>query len=693
VACEILYSSYANRKLILQFEKEYHSKKIVETSSNWINSYFKQLEIIVDILSQNFNKTFPNKFDGFEKPLLESIKKTPFTSSFYVAFRDGTLIQAQILDGIKNFQKEKAVLLPSYVKYAIRKMVFSENNYSLIETWDYFGEDLEHITNEQLETVEFDPRKRDWYVKAELNGCLTWSDAYTFLTTRMPGLTLSRPLEYGENNITHGIVSVDFTLSNIKELLEKVKASPNSRVYLISTKNEILSSTCEANPPIQVDATNDSKIASLESVMSSNDKVLQTAGKMLFGMNTYHARFFVDGEAYVASTKKLAIQPVSLLIITPQSDFTADFEKVQLNMLYISMAIFLFSFGVMLVFAKRISTPITKLCESAKIIGDMELDKYPNLLKSNIIEIQELANSINSMRLSVSTFAKYAPKDLVKKLIKYNLQPKLGGETKEITMLFSDVEKFSTVAENLPSEYLILHLSEYFDELTKVIMEHNGIIDKYIGDSIMAIWGAPNTDDNQVVNACYAALECQKILDQLKDRWAPLGKPPLPTRIGLHTGFAIVGNIGSQDRMNFTAIGDVVNITSRLEGVNKVYGTRILASENVKNAATGRVLFRVIDKIAVRGRSSGITIFEPLCAMKNIDDVEYYTLIELSAKSKEAFELYQDKRFKKALKLYEEIQISFPNRSCSVLPLVQKCREFVKKSPVNWDGVNYLSEK
>ena len=167
-------------------------------------------------------------------------------------------------------------------------------------------------------------------------------------------------------------------------------------------------------------------------------------------------------------------------------------------------------------------------------------------------------------------------------------------------------------------------------------MEHNGTIDKYIGDSIMAIWGAPNSDENQVTHACEAALKCQEILEGLAKKWAPLGKPPLPTRIGLHTGPSIVGNIGSRDRMNFTAIGDSVNIASRLEGVNKFYGTKILASETVENEARKKIIFRVIDKIAVKGRTSGITIFEPLCSINNADDM-YYNFLELCSKSKEAF--------------------------------------------------------
>ena len=258
---------------------------------------------------------------------------------------------------------------------------------------------------------------------------------------------------------------------------------------------------------------------------------------------------------------------------------------------------------------------------------------------------------------------------------------------------FSDIEKFSTVSEKLPAEYLILHLSEYFDEMTKEIMKHDGVIDKYIGDSVMAIWGAPNPDENQVINACNAALGCQKILEELKEKWAPLGKPPLPTRIGIHTGQAIVGNIGSQDRMNFTAIGDSVNIASRLEGANKYYGTKILVSENVEAIARGRILFRVIDKIAVKGRSSGIVVYEPLCSMKDADDKNYYKLIDLCAKAKEAFELYQNQEFEEALKHYRSMELLFPGLELSLEPLIKKCEEFKQTPPVDWDGTNHLTGK
>jgi adenylate cyclase len=396
---------------------------------------------------------------------------------------------------------------------------------------------------------------------------------------------------------------------------------------------------------------------------------------------------------YVVSAGKLSKLPFSILTITPQSEFTVFFENITREMMFLFLMIFLFSTIVILVLSRRISKPITMLCNSAKAIGEMDLENYPEPPKSNILEIKHLSNAMNSMKLNVTTFTKYAPRDLVNKLVAQGISPELGGKTSNITILFSDIEKFSTIAENLPAEYLILHLSEYFDELTKEIMKCNGVIDKYIGDSIMAIWGAPNADDNQITNACIAGLRCQTILNILQEKWRAVGKPPLPTRIGLHAGPAVVGNIGSHDRMNFTAIGDVVNIASRLEGANKYYGTKILASEDIETASRGRILFRVVDKIAVKGRNTGITVFEPLCSLGDVGGEKYYSLIDLCAKSRDAFGLYQDKRFAEAIELYEAILKIFPWVQGSVEPILKNCKRYLDNVPDDWDGINYLEGK
>jgi adenylate cyclase len=247
------------------------------------------------------------------------------------------------------------------------------------------------------------------------------------------------------------------------------------------------------------------------------------------------------------------------------------------------------------------------------------------------------------------------------------------------------------ISEELPAEYLVLHLSEYFDRLTKIILKHNGIVDKYIGDSIMAVWGSLQEDNDQVVNACLAALECQRALRALDIKWTSLEKPPLLTRIGIHTGAAIAGNIGSDERMDFTVTGRVVNIAKGLEGANKYYGTRILVSENAEIAAHDKILFRIIDKVAVKGCKPGILVFEPICTVPEESNEEYLANRKLCTRIEEAFTLYQAMHFEEALERYTDIVDSAPRMKSAIAPLIERCREFIANPPPkDWDGTNYL---
>lgn len=693
VFCEILYSSHANKKLILNFEKDYYSKTISQTTTKWLDEYFTKLEVMVKVLSKGFAVEGSGLFSKYDVLFLETLKSIPYTLSFYLSFKDGTYFQVRTLEGLKEFQTQKEKPLPSYAKYAIRTMQHDNKNDPelLSETWSYLNEDYGVVAKEYLPNAQYNTTKRDWYVTAELLKDKVWSDVYLFKTTKTAGLTLSMPLGYyKDSTVAIGVMGVDFAVSQFKDLLASIKASPNSVNYLVNEKNEIIS------------VSNDMKTFALSketgnleflTTVNCGDRALEEAAKLLTGNQDKHARFEINGSRYVASIEKLKKIPCFLITLSPEDDFTEGFKQVQSDMLILSLFVFFISFGVIIILARRISDPITFICSSAKAIGSMNLDEYRSPPISKIIEIQELSDAMDSMKLSVSTFTKYAPKELVRRLVRKGTVPTLGGENRKLTLFFSDIEKFSTISERLPAEYLILHLSEYFDEMTKKIMEYEGVIDKYIGDSIMAMWGAPIADDNQVINACYAALGCQELLESLKEKWAPLGKPFLPTRIGIHTGVAIVGNIGSQDRMNFTSIGDTVNIASRLEGANKYYGTKILVSESVESEARGKILFRVIDKIAVKGRASGLVVYEPLCAMNSTDDQKYYLQIELSAKANEAFELYQNQSFEQALEKYKTILALFPSVEPSITAIMKRCEEFIKNPPIDWDGICFLTGK
>lgn len=716
VLAEILYSTHANKNVIMNFEKQYYSKNVSKTAANWLTEHFKQLEIVAKILTKHFESNDIDIYDCYKLLFLESLKRIPFAISFYMAFKDGVYFQCRTLEEIGTFRDSPSQKLPSYAKYAIRTMKHKkkapENNEnaktqekdliqegdlkikqdtdSLVEKWTYLNEDFGKIASETLSKASYNATKRDWYVKAELANTLVWSDVYLFKTTKAAGMTISIPLGYDDDGSAIGVLGIDFTMAQFKELLKNIKISENSRSYLLNNKSEVIETSTDIKTYAIDEETGELKMMP---AMDCDDPVLKSAVQNIITQDEEHINFKSNGVPYVASIQKFESLPCVLLTIAPESDFTTVFDEVQKMMILLSIMVFICAILTILILAKRISKPIVDLCASAKAVGSMDLDNYPEPPKSNIYEISELSDSMNSMKFSVATFAKYAPKELVRRLIGTRIQPVLGGTTKNITLFFSDIEKFSTVSEKLPAEYLILHLSEYFDEMTKEIMNCNGVIDKYIGDSIMAMWGAPDPDEEQVVNACYAALNCQLLLDNLGEKWTTLGKPPLPTRIGLHTGTAIVGNIGCSDRMNFTSIGDTVNIASRLEGANKFYGTKILASEAIENIAKGKILFRVIDRIAVKGREKGITVFEPLGAMNNAEDEKYYEQIQLCAKSDEAFERYQNGEFKDAFRSYEKILESFPQVKASIVQIMERCREYSQNPPTNWDGVSYLTSK
>ncbi len=291
-------------------------------------------------------------------------------------------------------------------------------------------------------------------------------------------------------------------------------------------------------------------------------------------------------------------------------------------------------------------------------------------------------------------FSKFIPKVLVAKLLRTNQTVKIGGKLRRVTLLFSDVVNFTSVSENYPPEKLVVHLSEYFEEVTQIIMKANGTIDKYIGDAVMAFWGAPIVDKDQALNACRAALSLQHRLGNLNRQWAIEGKPILETRIGIHTGDVIVGNMGSSDRMNYTALGDTVNLAARLEGTNKMYHTHIMISEEVLQEVQDRCLVRPVDLVAVKGKAKAVRIYELVgifqddpALLPSEMQVNYCNLFT------KAFQLYTERRWDAAISLLEDIKEHYGDDFTTTMYL-ERCNNFKDNPPPDdWDGVMHLAEK
>ena len=215
-------------------------------------------------------------------------------------------------------------------------------------------------------------------------------------------------------------------------------------------------------------------------------------------------------------------------------------------------------------------------------------------------------------RLLRQSFGLYLAPALVEKMMMSNKAPELGGELRHVTVYFSDIADFSTFSEKIAPSALVAAMNEYLSAMTDIIEAHGGFVDKYIGDAIVAVFGAPLDDPDHAKNAVRAALDCAARLPQLNRVAAAFDDRTVRQRIGINSGAALVGNIGSRRRFNYTVMGDMVNLASRLEGANKFYGTTVMVSEATKALAGEAFAWRELDAIRVKGRDGAVKVFEPL---------------------------------------------------------------------------------
>jgi adenylate cyclase len=255
------------------------------------------------------------------------------------------------------------------------------------------------------------------------------------------------------------------------------------------------------------------------------------------------------------------------------------------------------------------------------------------------------------------TFARYMDKTLVEYILKnpHLLHP--GGNRYEVTVFFADMAGFTTLSEQIQPHALALILHRVHTVLTGEIIRHGGVIDKYIGDAVMAFWGAPLQRSDDRAQACRAALACKKAIEMLNKELIVEGLPPITMRIGIHTGDAIVGNMGSDQIFDFTVIGDTVNLASRLESANKYFGTSILVSEATLSGAGSEFLSREIGMIAVKGKSIPIRIFELIGLHAEISE----DIMRQCAAYQTAFDLLKEKRYGDAAQCFRDITEQFPH--------------------------------
>lgn len=283
-----------------------------------------------------------------------------------------------------------------------------------------------------------------------------------------------------------------------------------------------------------------------------------------------------------------------------------------------------------------------------------------------------------------SAFAHYVSKDLIENVISNPDALKLGGERRNISVLFLDIENFTTLSEKLEATQVVEVINNYFDALSNLIMDLQGTVDKFEGDAIMALFGAPIPSEDHAEKACHAALK-------IREKMAELNKISgfnLNVRVGVATGEAVVGNMGSKERFDYTAMGDTVNTASRLEGINKFYSTRILVTEGSYNSVKDKFSFREIDTICPKGKNDALKIYELLGLADGITE-EGKAVV---ATWVEALNAYRAGNWDAAVAKIHEVQLKLPEDGPSKT-FLERIEEMKKSPREGWDGVWKFLEK
>ncbi|HEY7687931.1 MAG TPA: adenylate/guanylate cyclase domain-containing protein [Dongiaceae bacterium] len=516
-----------------------------------------------------------------------------------------------------------------------------------------------------------------WFADASATDAIVVTGPYTF-AEGIKGITLSLRWSDADRRV-HGVFTVDFFLSQLSRMLA-VLAGDSGDAVLLDANNQLLANAGAVRAPSLAEAAQAAFAANRDSVLA-----MDGGGSLATDVDS------PDGALRASITRiqsSLGVQWV-LVVLEPRATLFAPLRQLHLVIIAVSAAVVLLGLAAAILLAGRLARPLAELSVEAERIRDFDLDD-PITTRSIIVELAKLIDAMRAMKAGLRSFAHFVPKRVVKRLIAAGGAATLGGNRRELTLLFSDIAGFTNLSEGLPPEQVMRRISHYFDVMSDAIHANQGIVDKYIGDAIMAIWNAPRHDADHAANGCRALLACMKANDAHDQEAIAAGLPPLPTRFGLHTGEAIIGNIGSTDRMQYTALGANVNLASRLEPLNKHYGTRNLVSAETRARAGNAFLFRSVANVQPVGTSRPMEVFE-LMGAADVPDAP--ALRERMRQWEIAISALREGRATEALQLFQAIAATRPAGGLAAY-YVRKSAEIARRPPeMPWDGIDEFSTK
>jgi len=611
IGLTLVYLSFSRIAVITDSAASKFIGEVAELSADRIGS---QLKLVRDNLAV-LNALPPIQSAEIENnPALNALlaamlKNNDQLFNLYVGYDDGSFIE---MDALNGAGRETRARLEAPDQAAFRLVVISRSDPFRIKSRRLFLSDELEAVRELPGPLDYDPRERPWYKDASRRDGTWLTGPYVFFATGKQGYTVQLAIEQGRG----GVIAGDLLLDATQELLKREQLAPSAVTFLFDDDDRIL-----AHPKM-------SEMLGRE-VSGTIPRLRETdmAG-VLRAIRAWRAdgiseQFFHDpaGRLYAAAFQAIPRSgPANLrvAVVAPVDEFFASIISERGRLFAAALAFVGLMVPIVYFMGSLLSRSLRTLAEETDRIQRFEPSAAPPV-HSVIREIDELGRSVSTMRTVAETFSRFVPRRLVEKLIETGTPLQLGGARRVVTLLFSDIVSFTEITEKADPARVMQYTSRYFAAMSNEIMSHFGAVDKFIGDAIMAIWNAPADDPDHVVNACAAALAFQRANHRLNAEFEREGWPAYNTRIGLHTGEAVVGNIGSEDRMNYTALGATVNLAARLEGLNKSYGTSILVSAALRQRAASGFLFRSVDRISPKGFAEAIEIYELRCERGDAD--------------------------------------------------------------------------
>lgn len=525
---------------------------------------------------------------------------------------------------------------------------------------------------------------------------------HSTFATGAPGFTFCSA-DSAQRGAAAGGVCVDITLGDLSLFIASVKVGETGKAFLADKKLQMLAApqTDRTSVAFVKEGTKDLTLKSItefvnpeiqaaHSAMLKKLKKLQKNKKWLKTKRPFYFDFKLDGNRYVGIfTPFPAYTGLDWQsgVIIPEDEFFYFVRRNTRLVMAASTVLILLAVVLGYIFSRRLAKPLSDLSEEMDKIQHFDLDSQKTIV-SSITDLQNMVLSFYKMRQGLRSFGKFVPADIVRQLIAQEGDAHLQGEKRELTVHFSDIEGFTTVSETLKPEELVELLAEYLGEMSRIIAEENGTVDKYIGDAVMAFWGAPQPVPDHAVKAARAALRCQKRLIELEAKWTSEGRPVFRARIGLNTGEIIVGNMGSAERLNYTVIGDAVNLASRLEGINKYYGTRIIVGQKTQELIKNQFVTRLLDFVAVKGKSEAIRIYE-LAGEKGEVDATTLTFISLF---ESGLDEYRKQSWEKAEQYFRNALAKKEDEACHLF--LSRIAEYRNSPPPSsWTGEYVMTSK